>query len=47
LAYADFRYLQVFVSFFLFDFLIRVFINPKFAQTLIVARGLVQGQTPE
>jgi hypothetical protein len=32
---------------FLTDFLIRVFINPKFSPTLILARLIVRNQTPE
>jgi len=35
------------ITIFLTDFLIRVFINPKFAPTLIIARLIVQNQTPE
>jgi hypothetical protein len=35
------------VTFFLTDFLIRVFINPRFSPTLIFARMIVRNQTPE
>ena len=35
------------ITFFLTDFLIRVFINPKFSPTLIFARLIVRNQTPE
>lgn len=35
------------VTIFLSDFLIRVFINPQFSPTLIVARLIVHNQTPE
>ena len=35
------------VTFFLADFLIRVFINPKFSPTLVLARMIVRNQTPE
>jgi len=35
------------VIFFLMDFMIRVFISPKFSPTLILARMIVQNQTPE
>jgi hypothetical protein len=35
------------VTFFLMDFMIRVFINPKFSPTLIFARLIVRNQTPE
>ncbi len=35
------------VTFFFFDFLIRVFINPKYAPTLILGRLIVSNQNPE
>ena len=35
------------VTFFLTDFLIRVFINPQYSPTLIFARLIVHNQTPE
>jgi hypothetical protein len=35
------------LTFFLIDFIIRVFINPKFSPTLIIARLIVRNQTPE
>lgn len=35
------------ITFFLTDFVIRVIINPKFSPTLILARLIVQNQTPE
>lgn len=35
------------VSIFLVDFIIRVFINPRFSPTLILARLIVKNQTPE
>lgn len=35
------------ITFFLTDFLIRVFINPKFAPSLILGRLIVSNQTPE
>jgi len=35
------------ITFFFADFLIRVFINPKFSPTLIFARLIVRNQTPE
>lgn len=35
------------ITFFLADFAIRVFINPKFSPTLIFARLIVHNQTPE
>lgn len=35
------------ITFFLIDFMIRVFINPKFSPTLILGRLIVRNQTPE
>jgi hypothetical protein len=35
------------IIFFLTDFMIRIFINPKFSPTLIFARLIVRNQTPE
>jgi len=35
------------ISFFLTDFMIRVFLNPRFSPTLILGRIIVQNQTPE
>ena len=35
------------ITVFLLDFMIRVFINPKFSPTLILARLIVRNQTPE
>jgi hypothetical protein len=35
------------ITLFLMDFLIRVFVNPKFSPTLILARLIVGNQTPE
>lgn len=35
------------ITIFLTDFIIRVFINPKFSPTLIIARLIIQNQTPE
>lgn len=35
------------ITLFFADFLIRVFINPRFAPTLILGRIIVSGQTPE
>lgn len=35
------------ITLFLTDFLIRVFINPKFSPTLILGRLIVRNQTPE
>lgn len=43
----DFRYTQIFITFFMVDFIIRVLINPRFAPSLIVGRFFVANQTPE
>ena len=39
--------LKYFIISFLVDFIIRVFINPKFSPTLIIGRLIVSRQTPE
>jgi len=43
----SFVLLKYFILAFLVDFLIRVFINPKFSPTLIIGRLIVRRQTPE
>lgn len=43
----DFTMFKIVISGFLVDFLIRVFINPKFSPTLILGRLTVWNQTPE
>jgi hypothetical protein len=43
----DFTMFKYVISGFLLDFLIRVFINPKFSPTLILGRLMVRNQTPE
>jgi len=43
----DFLLLKYAIIAFLVDMLIRVFINPKFAPTLIIGRFIVRNQTPE
>ena len=43
----DFVLLKYFIIIFLADFLIRVFINPKFSPTLIIGRLIVRNQVPE
>lgn len=43
----DFLLLKYAIVIFLTDFFIRVFINPKFAPTLILGRLIVYNQTPE
>jgi len=48
-AYLTHRFLftQIFVSYFMVDFFIRIFINPKFAPSLILGRLFVSNQKPE
>jgi hypothetical protein len=43
----DFTLLKYAVTIFLTDMVIRVFVNPKFAPTLIIGRLIVRNQTPE
>ena len=43
----EFLYTKIFVVMFLFDFIIRVLINPEFSPSLIVSRFIVSGQNPE
>lgn len=44
---ANFVPIKYVVTLFLMDFIIRVFINPRFSPTLILARLIVRNQTPE
>jgi hypothetical protein len=44
---ANFIPIKYVITVFLADFLIRVFINPKFSPTLIIGRWIVRRQTPE
>ncbi|MDF2434238.1 MAG: hypothetical protein JWP44_3869 [Mucilaginibacter sp.] len=43
----DFLLIKYFITIFLTDFFIRVFINPKYSPTLIIGRLIVRNQTPE
>ena len=43
----DFLLLKYFIIAFLVDFIIRVFINPRYAPTLIIGRLIVRKQVPE
>jgi hypothetical protein len=43
----DFLLIRYVISIFLVDFIIRVFINPKFSPTLIIGRLIVRNQVPE
>ena len=47
LYFNDFVLVKYTVTFFLIDLIIRVFINPKYAPTLIIGRFFVKDQTPE
>jgi hypothetical protein len=43
----NFIFAKVFITFFMFDFFMRVFINPKFSPSLILGYFFVRKQTPE
>ncbi|TXT31924.1 MAG: Uncharacterized protein FD131_847 [Rhodocyclaceae bacterium] len=43
----DFRFTRVFVVAFLIDFSVRIFINPKYAPSLVIGRLMVRKQQPE
>ena len=43
----DFRFARIFVVAFLIDFTIRIFVNPKYAPSLILARFAVRKQAAE
>jgi hypothetical protein len=43
----DFLFLKIFVVFFLIDFFIRIFVNPRYSPTLILGRIIVSNQKPE
>ena len=43
----DFTFTKIFVTIFMIDFFIRIFINPKYAPSLILGRIFIQNQTPE
>ncbi len=43
----DFLLIKYVISIFLIDFIIRVFVNPKFSPTLIIGRLIVRNQIPE
>jgi len=42
-----FAFTQIFITLFMVDFMIRIFVNPKYAPSLILGRMFVQNQTPE
>jgi hypothetical protein len=43
----NFVFIKYVITSFLIDFIIRVFVNPKYAPTLIIARMIVSRQNPE
>jgi len=43
----SFYFTKLFVTLFMIDFMIRIFINPKYAPSLILGRIFVQNQDPE
>jgi len=43
----NFDYTRIFVTVFLIDFIIRVFINPKYSPSLILGKLIVRNQKPE
>lgn len=47
IAGQNFMMIKYAITFFLTDFIIRVFINPKYSPTLIMGRLIVRNQTPE
>lgn len=44
---ADFLLIKYFITVFMLDMAIRVFINPKYSPSLIIARFMVRNQTPQ
>src|SRR5438552_17753588 len=44
---SDFLLIKYVISMFLVDFIIRVFVNPKFSPTLIIGRLIVRNQVRE
>ena len=43
----DFLFTKIFVTYFMIDFFLRIFINPNYAPSLILGRFFVKNQTPE
>ena len=43
----SFFFTKIFVTLFMLDFFIRIFLNPKYAPSLILGRFFVKNQTPE
>jgi len=43
----DFTFTKIFVTVFMIDFIIRIFINPKYSPSLLLGRVMIQNQIPE
>lgn len=43
----NFTFTKIFVTIFMIDFMIRIFINPKFSPSLLLGRIFIQNQIPE
>lgn len=43
----NFTFTKIFVTIFMIDFIIRIFINPKFSPSLLLGRIFIQNQIPE
>ncbi|MDD2699001.1 MAG: DUF4395 domain-containing protein [Arcobacteraceae bacterium] len=43
----NFTFTKIFVTIFMIDFIIRIFINPKFSPSLLLGRMFIQNQIPE
>lgn len=43
----DFTFTKIFVTIFMLDFIVRIFINPKFSPSLLLGRVFIQNQIPE
>lgn len=43
----SFEFTQIFITIFMVDFTVRIFINPQYAPSLILGRLFIQNQTPE
>jgi hypothetical protein len=43
----NFTFTKIFVTVFMVDFMIRIFINPKFSPSLLLGRIMIQNQIPE
>lgn len=43
----NFTFTKIFVTLFMLDFIVRIFINPKFSPSLLLGRLFIQNQIPE